>query len=417
MDRKEKVILESADHRYVAGQKSFAAITPLGRGFTGVGRRSPCGRRDGIAGRSPLAASTPIAWRRTGREGGSFWEGAGRVIVGAVVAEGAPIGLDRRSPVSGEAPQLPWARQSDWTRAGRAVTEAVVAVRVPMGRADLAYAAMGWTPISYTMGKRAEGADVFSFLADGKGVTQTKAPTPWGIQAPKPGSAIKSLSLERRHQRREPRLRPESLAFDRRGQGPYAGVSDGRVESLAFDRRVRDPTPAAERLPFDRRGQGPYADAYLGLMKVGPGGGKTTVLATEADGVSFNFVNGIDVDQRNNMILINRDTTGRLLKYDTRRRRVTVLRAGLPYPNGVAVSADRTHVVGPKVGHYELFVDLPGYADNIRRDASRGYWFALNREDINATSPDHLVGVRVDAKGTELQVMTAPEGITLSDIA
>nr|CAB3501771.1 unnamed protein product [Digitaria exilis] len=149
------------------------------------------------------------------------------------------------------------------------------------------------------------------------------------------------------------------------------------------------------------------ADAYLGLMKVGPGGGKATVLATEADGVPFNFVNGIDVDQvtgdiyftdssttytreHNTMILINRDTTGRLLKY---------------------------WLKGPKVGHYELFVNLPGYADNIRRDASRGYWFALNREGINATSPDHLVGVRVDAKGTELQVMTAPEGITLSDIA
>ncbi|KAF8718077.1 hypothetical protein HU200_025554 [Digitaria exilis] len=147
------------------------------------------------------------------------------------------------------------------------------------------------------------------------------------------------------------------------------------------------------------------ADAYLGLMKVGPGGGETTVLATEVDGVPFNFVNGVDVDQvtgdvyftdssttytreHNTMILINRDTTGRLLKYDARRRRVAVLEAGLPYPNGVAVSADRTHVVvahigpcqafrywlkGPKAGRCELFANLPGYADNIRRDASRGY--------------------------------------------
>ncbi|KAF8718121.1 hypothetical protein HU200_025606 [Digitaria exilis] len=130
----------------------------------------------------------------------------------------------------------------------------------------------------------------------------------------------------------------------------------------------------------------PALSAYLGLMKVGPSGGEATVLATEADGVPFNFVNGVDVDQvtgdvyftdssttytweHNTMILINRDTTGRLLKYDTRRRRVVVLRSGLPYPNGVAVSADRTHVVvahtgprqafrywlkGPKAGHYEL---------------------------------------------------------------
>ena len=109
-----------------------------------------------------------------------------------------------------------------------------------------------------------------------------------------------------------------------------------------------------------------------------------------------------------------------------------MLRAGLPYPNGVAVSADGTHVVvahtvpaqafrywlrGPKAGLYELLADLPGYADNVRRDGKGGYWFALNREKINATDPEHLVGVRVDAKGAEHEVMTAPKGVTLSDIA
>ncbi|CAO1940899.1 unnamed protein product [Urochloa humidicola] len=104
--------------------------------------------------------------------------------------------------------------------------------------------------------------------------------------------------------------------------------------------------------------------------------------------------------------------------------------AGLPYPNGVALSADRTHVVvahtgpcqafrywlrGPKIGSYELFVDLPGYADNVRRD--RGYWFALNRESINSTAPEHLVGIRVDGKGVGYEVVTAPKGVTLSHIA
>ncbi|KAF8776124.1 hypothetical protein HU200_003810 [Digitaria exilis] len=250
----------------------------------------------------------------------------------------------------------------------------------------------------------------------------------------------------------------ESLAFDRRGQGPYAGVSDGRV--LKYDASSRRWATFAYNINYEknpmcngaeaicgrplglqfhaRTGDLYIADAYLGLMKVGPGGGEATVLASEADGVPFNFVNGVDVDQvtgdvyftdssttytreHNTMILINRDTTGRLLKYDVRRRSVTVLRSGLPYPNGVAVSADRTHVVafrywlkGPKAGHYEFFADLPGYADNIRRDAMGGYWFALNREDINTTSPEHLVGVCVDAKGVEHQVMTAPEGVRLA---
>ena len=39
------------------------------------------------------------------------------------------------------------------------------------------------------------------------------------------------------------------------------------------------------------------ADAYKGLMRVGSGGGKATVLANEADGVPLRFTNGVDVDQ------------------------------------------------------------------------------------------------------------------------
>jgi hypothetical protein len=39
------------------------------------------------------------------------------------------------------------------------------------------------------------------------------------------------------------------------------------------------------------------ADAYKGLMRAGPDGGEAEVLASGVDGVAFNFVNGIDVDQ------------------------------------------------------------------------------------------------------------------------
>ena len=105
------------------------------------------------------------------------------------------------------------------------------------------------------------------------------------------------------------------------------------------------------------------ADAYLGLMRVGPGSGEAEVLATGSDdGVPFNFVNGLDVDQAtgdvyftdssatyprrfNTEIMMNADATGRLLRYDARTGGVTVLRSGLPYPNGVAVSRDGAQVV------------------------------------------------------------------------
>ncbi|XP_072146627.1 protein STRICTOSIDINE SYNTHASE-LIKE 10-like [Setaria viridis] len=278
----------------------------------------------------------------------------------------------------------------------------------------------------------------------------------------------------------------ESLAFDRRGRGPYAGVSDGRVlrwdgnangwTTFAYNanykknplctapvRRPEDTESICGRplgLQFYAKTSDLYiADAYLELMKVGPDGGEAEVVAAEAGGVPFNFTNGVDVDQatgdvyftdsstiypraRNTQIMIHRDAAGRLLKYDARVGRVAVLKASLHYPNGVAimihrdaagrllkydarvgrvavlkaslhypngvaVSADRTHVVvahtgpcqafrywirGPKAGRYELLANLPGYADNVRRDTKGGYWFALNREKINATAPEHLVG-------------------------
>ncbi|PUZ41145.1 hypothetical protein GQ55_9G480200 [Panicum hallii var. hallii] len=272
----------------------------------------------------------------------------------------------------------------------------------------------------------------------------------------------------------------ESLAFDRRGQGPYASVSDGRVlkwggsalgwTTFAHSANYRRiPLCTASVVPseetesmcgrplglqfFAKTGDLYIADAYLGLMKVGPDGGEAEVLVTQVDGAPFHFVNGLDVDQAtgdvyftdssttyprrfNTEIMMNADATGRLLRYDARSKQVTVLRAGLPYPNGVAVSADRTHVVvahtvpaqafrywlrGPRAGQYELLADLPGYPDNVRRDARGGYWVALNQEkarlDATAAPAKHLVGVRLRADGVEVEELTAAKGVTLSDVA
>ena len=115
---------------------------------------------------------------------------------------------------------------------------------------------------------------------------------------------------------------------------------------------------------------------------------------------------------------MNADATGRLVRYDARTKEVAVLRAGLPYPNSMVVSTDKTHVVvahtvpaqafrywlrGAKAGQYELPADLPGYPDNVRRDARGGYWVALNQEkarlDPTAPPAKHLVGVRLGADG------------------
>uniref|UniRef100_A0A453FAK6 Strictosidine synthase conserved region domain-containing protein n=1 Tax=Aegilops tauschii subsp. strangulata TaxID=200361 RepID=A0A453FAK6_AEGTS len=254
----------------------------------------------------------------------------------------------------------------------------------------------------------------------------------------------------------------ESLAFAGK-DGIYTGVSDGRVlrwggsaagwSTFAYNANYRkiplcsdSGVPSEEKesicgrplgVRFNRKtGELYIADAYLGLMKVGPEGGEAQVLATEADGVPFHFLNGLDVDQAtgdvyftdsstnyprrfNTEIIMNADATGRLLKYDARTKLVTVLEADLPYPNGVTLSRDRTHLVvahtvpcqafrywlkGPKAGQYELFADLPGYPDNARLNAT-------------AAPVKHLVGVRLGADGVEVEELTAARGVTLSEVA
>lgn len=130
------------------------------------------------------------------------------------------------------------------------------------------------------------------------------------------------------------------------------------------------------------------------------------------------------------------DETGRLLRYDARRRRVTVLHSGLPYPNGIVVSDDGTHVVvahtglcelrrywlrGPRAGKSETFAEVPGYPDNMRRDGAGGYWVALS---LGADSDDVVptVAVRVAAakNGGAAVVAEALAGfsfVTVSEVA
>uniref|UniRef100_A0A0D9V8I5 Strictosidine synthase conserved region domain-containing protein n=1 Tax=Leersia perrieri TaxID=77586 RepID=A0A0D9V8I5_9ORYZ len=255
-----------------------------------------------------------------------------------------------------------------------------------------------------------------------------------------------------------------SLAFDAKNQGPYTGVSDGRVlrwsgvwttfayhEDYSKNPKCATVDGSSEEMESTCGRDLYIADAYKGLMRVGPRGGEAEVLATEADGVPFNFVNGVDIDQDTGdvyftdssttytrrsqfQILVHRDATARLLKYDAQTNQVTVLRAGLPYANGVAVSQDGNYIVvahtgpaqvfrywirGSKIGQYELFADLPGYPDNVRRDTYGGYWVALNREKIQVTSTDspvnHVVGVRLNSDGVVVEELTTTEG-TLSEV-
>lgn len=226
---------------------------------------------------------------------------------------------------------------------------------------------------------------------------------------------------------------PESMAFDPAGEGPYTGVSDGRILKWEGDEKgwvdfavtsshrkdcARPFAPHMEHicgrplgLRFDRKSKDLYiADAYLGLQVVGPAGGLATPLVTQIEGKSLVFTNGLDIDEGDDVIYftdtstkfqrrqflastLSGDKTGRLLKYNKSTKEVTVLIQNIPFANGVALSKNGSFVLiaetttcritrlwlkGPNAGKSEILVNLPGFPDNIRRNSKGEFWVALH---------------------------------------
>ncbi|CAM8984420.1 unnamed protein product [Rhodiola kirilowii] len=227
---------------------------------------------------------------------------------------------------------------------------------------------------------------------------------------------------------------PESIAFDPAGRGPYTGVADGRILKwtggsdatwidfavTSFNRSacVRPFAPEMEHicgrplgLRFDKKSGDLYiADAYLGLQVVGPDGGLATPLVSEVEGQTLRFTNDMDIDEEADVIyfsdtstefqrrefmssILSGDATGRLMKYDRTSKKVTVLLRGLAFANGVALSKDHSFLLvaettscrvtrlwlkGPQAGQSDIFTELPGFPDNIRRNSNGEFWVALH---------------------------------------
>ncbi|XP_075639209.1 protein STRICTOSIDINE SYNTHASE-LIKE 2 [Castanea sativa] len=223
---------------------------------------------------------------------------------------------------------------------------------------------------------------------------------------------------------------PESFAFDPLGGGPYTGISDGRI--IKWDQNQRRWINFAITSPQRDGCEGPHdhdkmehicgrplglgfdtatgdlyiADAYMGLLVVGPNGGMATKVATR---IPLGFTNGLDIDHRNGVVyfsdsssqyqrrnhissVLSGDKTGRLMKYDQKDKLVTVLLKNLSFPNGVALSenghyilvADSTNckimrywLETSKAGTFEVFAQLPGFPDNIKRSPRGGFWVAI----------------------------------------
>jgi hypothetical protein len=70
-------------------------------------------------------------------------------------------------------------------------------------------------------------------------------------------------------------------------------------------------------LQFHRRSGELYvADAYLGLLRVPARGGLAEVVAAEAGGEPFNFLNGLDVDQRTGDVYFTDSSTTYQRRYE-----------------------------------------------------------------------------------------------------
>nr|AHA95467.1 strictosidine synthase-like protein [Phelipanche aegyptiaca] len=223
---------------------------------------------------------------------------------------------------------------------------------------------------------------------------------------------------------------PESMDWDPQGEGPYVGVTDGRIlkwsgehlgwVEFAYSSPHRENCsshkvePACGRplgLSFEKKtGDLYFCDGYLGVMKVGPKGGLAEKVVDEVEGQKVMFANQMDIDEEEDVIYFNdsSDTyhfadvfyvflrgekTGRAIRYDKKTKEAKVVMDRLHFPNGLVLSKDNSFVLsceaptqlvhrywikGPKAGTRDIFAKLPGYADNIRRTETGDFWVALH---------------------------------------
>ncbi|CAL5071803.1 unnamed protein product [Urochloa decumbens] len=154
-------------------------------------------------------------------------------------------------------------------------------------------------------------------------------------------------------------------------------------------------------------------DADKGLLRVGEEG--VALLASEVDGSPIRFADAAIEASDGTVYFSDASTrfgfdrwfhdffesraTGRLLRYDPRTGRTSVVLDHLGFANGVALPRGEAFVVvcessrfrcmkvwlqGEKAGQAETFIDnLPGCPDNIRLGSDGYFWIAL----IQARSP------------------------------
>ncbi|CAN1265561.1 Protein STRICTOSIDINE SYNTHASE-LIKE 11 [Linum perenne] len=174
------------------------------------------------------------------------------------------------------------------------------------------------------------------------------------------------------------------------------------------------------------------AEGYRGLLRVGPEAGMVAIrIATATNNtVPFNTTVGVDINPLTRNVYFTdsstnyqinewfqaigaNDATGRLLQYNMNTQQVTVLRNGLGFPTGVAISADgsfllvsetslnrttRLWLTGPMANTTEPFITNSVRPVSIRRTVQGEFLIAANVVDL-ASQLAVPVAVRADSTG------------------
>ncbi len=192
----------------------------------------------------------------------------------------------------------------------------------------------------------------------------------------------------------------------------YTGLDDARIVRLRPDGTAWEVLASTggrpQTIAFGEGGRLIVADIERGLLAVEPDG-TVTVLVDQVDGVPCRFVNDLAVasdgvvyftessskvtpHELTNDLLEHR-AYGRVLAYDPKSQSTRVVRDGLFFANGIALTPDesallvaetsmyrvrRIQLTGPLAGEVDVLIDnLPGFPDNVRCGARGVCWIAL----------------------------------------
>ncbi len=205
----------------------------------------------------------------------------------------------------------------------------------------------------------------------------------------------------------------------------YASVASGAILRTRPDRDVFEPwVNTGGRVlgfDFDASGRLIAADAKRGLLAVGQDG-QVSVIAETADGAPIRFANSLvvarsgrvyftDASQRfgpgpsegtleaSILDIMEHSATGRLIELDPSSGQTRTVMRDLSYANGVALSADESHLFVVETGGYRvwkvpvsardvsakaspadarvLLDNLPGYPDNLLRGEEGRIWLGF----------------------------------------